>query len=152
MSRATRVLFVCTHNSARSQMAEGFLNALGGDRFEAASAGTEARGIDPLAIQAMAEEGIDVSMHESKTVDAFLKRPFDLVITVCDEAAETCPVFPGPAKRMHWSFPDPSKATGDDEERYEAFVRVRDAIRERIENELIDSRDFPASDATISGA
>jgi arsenate reductase len=139
MSRPTRVLFVCTHNSARSQMAEGFLNALGGDRFEALSAGTEARGIHPLAIQAMAEEGIDVAMHESKTVDRFLTQPFDLVITVCDDAAEACPVFPGAAKRMHWSFPDPSKATGDDEERYAAFANVRDAIRERIEKELINS-------------
>ena len=139
MTRPTRVLFVCTHNSARSQMAEGFLNALGGDRYEADSAGTEARGIHPLAIQAMAEEGIDVAMHESKTVDRFLTQPFDLVITVCDDAAEACPVFPGAAKRMHWSFPDPSKAVGDDEARYEAFVRVRDAIRTRIERELLAS-------------
>ena len=119
-------------------MAEGFLNALGGDRFEALSAGTEARGIHPLAIQAMAEQGIDVAMHESKTVDRFLTEPFDLVITVCDDAAEACPVFPGAGKRMHWSFPDPSKSTGDGKERYAAFVRVRDAIRERIEKELID--------------
>ena len=137
MSRPTRVLFVCTHNSARSQMAEGYLNALGGDRFEALSAGTEARGIHPLAIQAMAEEGIDVAMQESKTVDRFLGHPFDLVITVCDDAAEACPVFPGAAKRMHWSFPDPSKAMGDDDERYAAFVGVRDAIRARIERELL---------------
>lgn len=137
MSRPTRVLFVCTHNSARSQMAEGYLNALGGDRFEALSAGTEARGIHPLAIQAMAEEGIDVAMQESKTVDRFLGQPFDLVITVCDDAAEACPVFPGAAKRMHWSFPDPSQVPGDDDERYAAFVRVRDAIRERIEKELL---------------
>jgi arsenate reductase (thioredoxin) len=139
MSRPTRVLFVCTHNSARSQMAEGYLNALGGDRFDARSAGTEARGIHPLAIQAMAEEGIDVAMQESKTIDRFLKQPFDLVITVCDDAAEACPVFPGAAKRMHWSFPDPSKTIGDDDERYAAFVRVRDAIRERIEQELLAS-------------
>jgi arsenate reductase len=137
MSRPTRVLFVCTHNSARSQMAEGYLNALAGDRYEALSAGTVARGIHPLAIQAMAEEGIDVAMHESKTFDRFLTQPFDLVITVCDDAAEACPVFPGAAKRLHWSFPDPSKAEGDDEERYGAFVRVRDAIRERIERELL---------------
>jgi arsenate reductase len=131
------VLFVCTHNSARSQMAEGYLNALGGDRYEALSAGTEARGIHPLAIQAMAEEGIDVAMQESKTIDRFLTQPFDLVITVCDDAAEACPVFPGAAKRLHWSFTDPSTAEGDDEERYGAFVRVRDAIRERIERELL---------------
>jgi arsenate reductase len=139
MTRPTRVLFVCTHNSARSQMAEGYLNALGADRFEALSAGTEARGIHPLAIQAMAEEGIDVAMHESKTIERFLTQPFDLVITVCDDAAEACPVFPGAAKRMHWSFSDPSKAAGDDEARYAAFISVRDAIRERIEKELLAS-------------
>jgi arsenate reductase len=120
-------------------MAEGFVNALGGHRFEADSAGTEARGIHPLAIQAMAEEGIDIAMHESKTVDRFLNQPFDIVITVCDDAAEACPAFPGARKRMHWSFPDPSKLTGTDEERYAAFVRVRDAIRARIEQELLAS-------------
>lgn len=139
MSRPTRVLFMCTHNSARSQMAEGYLNALGGDRFEAQSAGAEARGVHPLAIQAMAEEGINVAMHESKTIDRFLAQPFDLVITVCDDAAEACPVLPGAGRRMHWSFPDPSKVTGDDDQRYAAFVRVRDAIRERITQELLAS-------------
>jgi arsenate reductase len=139
MTEPVRVLFVCTHNSARSQMAEGYLNALGGDRFEALSAGTEARGIHPLAIQAMAAEGIDIAMHESKTVDRFLTQPFNLVITVCDDAAEACPVFPGAAKRMHWSFPDPSRVTGTDGERYAAFVSVRDAIRGRIERELLAS-------------
>ena len=137
MSQPTRVLFVCTHNSARSQMAEGFLNALGGGRFEAHSAGTEARGIHPLAIQAMGEEGIDVSMHESKTIDRFIGQPFDLVITVCDDAAESCPVFPNARERRHWSFPDPSKADGDPDERFAAFVNVRDAIRDRIERELL---------------
>jgi arsenate reductase len=139
MSGPTRVLFVCTHNSARSQMAEGFLNALGGDRYEALSAGTEARGIHPLAIQAMGEVGIDVAMHESKTIDGFLGQPFDLVITVCDDAAETCPVFPGAKERRHWSFPDPSTVQGDVEERFAAFAQVRDAIRDRIERELLAS-------------
>ena len=118
-------------------MAEGFLNALGGSRFEAHSAGTEARGIHPLAIQAMGEEGIDVSMHESKTIDRFIGQPFDLVITVCDDAAESCPVFPNARERRHWSFPDPSKADGDPDERFAAFVNVRDAIRDRIERELL---------------
>ena len=121
-------------------MAEGFLNALGGHRFEADSAGIEARGIHPLAIQAMAEEGIDIAMHESKTVDRFLNQPFDIVISVCDDAAEACPVFPGAGKRVHWSFPDPSKVAGTDEERYAAFVIVRDAIRGRIETEIINSK------------
>ena len=132
-----RVLFVCTHNSARSQMAEGFLRALAGDRFEVASAGTEARGVHPFAVQAMAEEGIDISLQSSKTVDRFVDERFDLVITVCDEAAEACPVFSNAAERRHWSFPDPSAVGGDDEERFAAFAQVRDAIRERVEREVI---------------
>jgi arsenate reductase len=136
MSRK-RVLFLCTHNSARSQMAEGFLRALGGDRFEVESAGTEATSVNPLAIQAMAEEGIDISTHESKTHDRFVDEPFDLVITVCDDAAEACPVFPNARERRHWSFPDPSRARGSDEERFAVFTRVRDSIRERIEAELL---------------
>lgn len=137
MSGATRVLFLCTHNSARSQMAEGYLRALGGDRFEVESAGIEARGVSPLAIQAMAEEGIDISTQESKTLDRFVEQPFDLVITVCDDAAEACPVFPNARERRHWSFPDPSKARGTDDERFAVFARVRASIRERIEAELL---------------
>jgi arsenate reductase len=137
MSDKQRVLFVCTHNSARSQMAEGFLRAFGGDRFEVASAGTEARGVHPFAIQAMAEDGIDISTHESKTIDRYLGEPFDLVITVCDDAAEACPVFPNARARRHWSLPDPSSAIGDDEQRFAVFADVRDAIRERIEAELL---------------
>jgi arsenate reductase len=118
-------------------MAEGFLRALGGDRFEVASAGTEATSVNPFAIQAMAEEGIDVATHESKTLDRFVDERFDLVITVCDDAAEACPVFPNARERRHWSFPDPSKARGTDEERFAVFARVRDAIRKRIEAELL---------------
>lgn len=137
MTAKRRVLFVCTHNSARSQMAEGFLRALGGGHFDAESAGTEARGVNPLAIQAMAEAGIDISTHESKTIDRFVDQPFDLVITVCDDAAEACPVFPNARERRHWSFPDPSRATGADSERFAAFTAVRDAIRARIERELL---------------
>jgi arsenate reductase len=132
-----RVLFLCTHNSARSQMAEGFLHALGGDRFAVESAGTEVTEVNPFAIQAMAEVGIDISTHQSKTLDRFVGQPFDLVITVCDDAAEACPVFPKARERRHWSFPDPSKARGTDEERFAVFMRVRDAIRERIERELL---------------
>jgi len=132
-----RVLFLCTHNSARSQMAEGYLRSLGGDRFDVESAGTEATAVNPFAIQAMAEEGIDIATHESKTLDRFVEQPFDLVITVCDDAAEACPVFPNARERRHWSFPDPSKARGTDEERFVVFARVRDDIRARIERELI---------------
>ena len=134
---AQRVLFICTHNSARSQMAEGLLNALGGDRFEAYSAGTEATHVRPLAIRAMAELGIDISGHESKTLARFLAQPFDAVITVCDAAAEACPVFRGAKRQLHWSFSDPSKATGSEEEQLAVYRRVRDAIRARIEAELL---------------
>jgi arsenate reductase len=132
-----RVLFLCTHNSARSQMAEGLLRALAGDDFEAFSAGTEATHVRPLAIRAMAELGVDISHQESKTPDRYLDQPFDQVITVCDQANEVCPVFFGARERRHWSFPDPSTATGSEEEQLTAYRQVRDAIRERIEHELL---------------
>ncbi len=132
-----RVLFICTHNSARSQMAEGLLRHLGGDRFEAFSAGTEATHVRPLAIKAMAELGIDISEQQSKTLDRYLNDPFDEVITVCDTAAEACPVFPGARRRRHWSFEDPSKATGSETEQLAVYRRVRDEIRSRIEQELL---------------
>src|SRR5262249_38059406 len=132
-----RILFICTHNSARSQMAEGLLSSFGGDQFEAFSAGTEATLVRPLAIKVMAEVGIDISKQQSKTLERYLKEPFDEVITVCDTAAETCPLFPGAAKMKHWSFPDPSKATGSEAEQLAVYRHVRDAIRAKIENELI---------------
>jgi len=140
MPDVVRVLFVCTHNSARSQMAEAFLNELGGGRFQAFSAGTEARGLHPLSVQAMAEAGIDISLQESKTVERFADERFDLMITVCDQANEACPYFPNARERRHWSFPDPSAAGGDDDARFAAFVAVRDAIRDRIERELLAVR------------
>jgi arsenate reductase len=127
-----RVLFLCTHNSARSQMAEGWLRALAGDRYEVASAGTEATGVHPLAVRAMAEVGIDLGSHTSKTLDRFVAEPWDLVVTVCDAASERCPLFPGAAARLHWSFEDPSSAPGSEEERLAVFRRVRDAIGARI--------------------
>ena len=132
-----RVLFLCTHNSARSQMAEGLLRALGGDRFEAFSAGTEVTHVRPLAIRAMAELGIDISGQQSKTLERYLDQPFDAVITVCDQANEACPVFFGAKERLHWSFPDPSRATGSEDEQLAAYRSVRDAIRGRIERELL---------------
>lgn len=135
-----RVLFLCTHNSARSQMAEGLLRHLAGDRFEAYSAGTEATHVRPLAIRAMGELGIDIAMQESKTLDRYLDEPFDAVITVCDQAAEACPVFPGAQRRLHWSFPDPSKAEGSEGDRLAVYRRVRDDIREQIEQELLGAR------------
>ncbi len=134
-----RVLFLCTHNSARSQMAEGLLRALGGDRFEVFSAGTEATSVRPLAIRAMAEIGIDISSHRSKTLGGYLAEPFDQVITVCDQANETCPVFFGAKQRRHWSLPDPSQATGTEGDQLAVYRQVRDAIRARIETEILDT-------------
>jgi arsenate reductase (thioredoxin) len=139
-----RVLFLCTHNSARSQMAEGLLCALGKEQFEVFSAGTEATFVRPLAIQAMAELGIDISGQLSKTLDRYLQKPFDEVITVCDAAAEACPVFPNAAHRRHWSLEDPSKATGTQEEQLAVYRRVRDELRARIEQELLQSRELSA--------
>lgn len=118
-------------------MAEGLLRALGGEQFEAYSAGTEATHVRPLAIRAMTELGIDISGQQSKTLDRYLREPFDKVITVCDSAAEACPIFPGAKEQIHWSFPDPSKATGSEEEQLAVYRSVRDAIRARIENELL---------------
>ena len=133
----TKVLFLCTHNSARSQMAEGLLRHLAGDRFEVMSAGTEATFVRPEAMGAMAELGVDISGQESKTLERYLGEPFDYVVTVCDAANEACPVFPGAKSRLHWSFRDPSQATGGDEERLEVFREVRDEILARIEEELV---------------
>jgi arsenate reductase len=128
----TRVLFLCTHNSARSQMAEGFLRAMAGDRFEAGSAGTEKTSVNPLAIRAMAEIGIDLGGHTSKLYTDVASGPWDYLITVCDDANERCPWVPGSVKRLHWSFPDPSRATGSEEERLAVVRRVRDQIQERL--------------------
>ncbi len=113
-------------------MAEGFLRAMGGERFEALSAGTHPTQVHPLAIQVMAERGIDLSGQRSKSLDAFHGQQVDLVITVCAEAAEECPFFPGARRQIHWDFEDPSKATGTDEERLAVFRRVRDGLAERI--------------------
>jgi arsenate reductase len=135
-----RVLFLCTHNSARSQMAEGLLRQLAGNRFEAHSAGTEATHVRPLAVRAMDEVGVDISGQESKTLERYLREPFDYVITVCDDANEACPVFPGAKNRRHWSLPDPSAAEGPEEERLAVFRSVRDGIRDRVQAELVDGR------------
>jgi len=140
MTKKARVLFLCTHNSARSQMAEGLLRHLAGDRFEAYSAGTEATHVRPLAIQAMGEIGVDISGQESKTLERYLGEPFDYVITVCDDANEVCPFFPGATNRLHWSLPDPSAAKGSEDERLAVFRSVRDGIRDRMQAELVDGR------------
>ena len=135
--RSLRILFLCTHNSARSQMAEGLLRALGGDRFEALSAGTEATLVRPLAIQAMAEIGVDISGQTSKTLDRFLGTPLDCVVTVCDQANAACPVFPGALRRLHWSIDDPSTARGTPDQQLAAYRRARDELRARIVAELL---------------
>ena len=127
-----RVLFLCTHNSARSQMAEGLLRFTGRDRFKVVSAGTEPGMVHPLAIRAMAEVGMDNSAAQSKDVAQFVGQDFDYVITVCDRANESCPIFPGDPERIHWSFPDPSAVEGPEEVRLAAFRKVRDELRQRL--------------------
>lgn len=127
-----RVLILCTGNSARSQMAEGLLRHGAGDRFEVFSAGTDPSQVRPEAIAVMEELGIDISRHRSKSVDEFAGQEFDYVITVCDNAKESCPVFPGRAERIHWSFDDPATVQGSEEERKAVFRRVRDEIADRL--------------------
>jgi len=132
-----KVLFVCIHNSARSQMAESFLNHICSDEFEAHSAGLEPGRLNPIVVEAMGEIGIDISRNRTKAVSAMLKSglAFDYVITVCDEAsAERCPVFPGRTNRLHWSFPDPSNFQGTHQERLARTNEVRDAIRIKIQD------------------
>ena len=118
-------------------MAEGLLRHLAGDRFAAMSAGTEATQVRPLAVRAMREIGVDISGQDSKTLERYLQEPFDCVITVCDDANEACPFFPGAQSRLHWSFEDPSKAEGTEEERLAIFRSVRDQLRERIGADLV---------------
>lgn len=132
--KKAKVLFLCTGNSCRSQMAEGWLRHLAGDRFEVSSAGTQPAGLNPGAVDAMRELGIDISGHRSKHLNEFLGVRFDHVITVCDRAKETCPIFPGARSLLHWRFDDPAAARGSDEERRKVFQRVRDEIGSRIRN------------------
>jgi arsenate reductase len=146
-----RVLFVCTHNSARSQMAEGLLRHLAGDRYEAFSAGTEVSSVRPEAISVMAELGIDISDQHSKSVDQFVGQQFAWVITVCDRARESCPYFPGAEQTAHWGFDDPAEAQGSDEERLHVFRRVRDEIHERLRMFILAAgrTDLPAPAPTL---
>ena len=134
----TRVLILCTGNSARSQMAEGLLRHMAGDRMEVHSAGTRPGSVRPEAIAALAEIGIDIRTHWSKHVDDFAGQPFDYVITVCDHAKQSCPVFPVGTRRIHWSFEDPAAATGDQPRRLAEFRRIRDQISHRLA-EFVDS-------------
>jgi len=137
MSEIIKVLFVCIHNSARSQMAEAFLKQLGGDRFEVESAGIEPGNLNPLVVESMKEIGIDISGNKTKEAFDFIKKGalFDYVITVCDEtSAERCPIFPGIAQRLHWGFPDPSALQGTDEEKLQAIRKIRDDIKAKVES------------------
>jgi len=134
MSDKKRVLILCTGNSARSQMAEGLLRHDSGERFEVASAGTKASFVRPEAIAVMREAGIDITGHRSKHVDEFAGQQFDYVITVCDNARETCPVFFGKAEKLHHDFEDPAAATGSEEQRLAVFRRVRDQMRAYLWN------------------
>ncbi|MFA9454571.1 MAG: arsenate reductase ArsC [Candidatus Aminicenantaceae bacterium] len=133
-SSKRQVLFVCTHNSARSQMAEGLMNALHGERYEAFSAGTEPSEVNPSAAYVMLELGIDISNHRSKHVDEFLGREIDHVVTVCDHAREICPVFPGGKELIHHSFADPASIQGKEQEMLAAFRKIRDEIKDWIDD------------------
>jgi arsenate reductase len=140
-----RVLFLCTGNSARSQMAEGLVNHFLGDRWEAYSAGTAPTGhVHPLAIQAMAELGIDISRQRSKSVDEFRDTDFDLVVTVCDQAAQNCPLWLGPGQVKHMGFPDPAAAIGSEAERLEVFRQVRDGLHQEVLRYLEEAEDSVA--------
>lgn len=148
-----RVLFVCTHNSARSQMAEGMLRTWGGPRFEAHSAGTEVSVVRPEAIAVMSEIGIDIGQQRSKSVEEYLGRSFSWVITVCDQARQNCPIFPGAEMSGHWSVEDPAHAAGSEEDRLAIFRRVRDDLRNRIHVFALAAArdDLPAPEVTRVG-
>lgn len=134
MNEKKRVLFLCTGNSARSQIAEGWLRHRAGDQFEVFSAGTEPKGsIHPLAVKVMAEIGVDLAGQYPKSLQPFVDEPWDFVITVCDRARESCPIFPRREEQIHWSFSDPAAATGDDEQRLQIFRQVRNEITRRID-------------------
>jgi arsenate reductase len=139
MTNKPKVLFLCTGNSARSQMAEGILRHLAGDRFEVYSAGTKPSVVNPNAIAAMREIGIDISRHHSKHVNECFGKPMDTVVTVCDNAKETCPIFPGVKHQLHWSFEDPAAAEGTPEQKLAVFRTIRDQIFRRIKTEFLRS-------------
>lgn len=132
MTDRKRVLILCTGNSARSQMAEGLLRDLAGDKFEVASAGVAPSHVRPEAIEVMREIGIDISGQRSKSVDEFAGQTFDYVITVCDNANQQCPMFPGKTERIHWSIEDPAAAEANEQDKLTVFRRVRDELRERL--------------------
>ncbi len=138
------VLFLCTGNSCRSQMAEGLLRHLAGDRYDVASAGTQPGNLNPEAVEIMREIGVDISGHRSKSVEEFLDREFDHVITVCDHARASCPIFPASVTNLHWSLEDPAAASGSPEHRQTVFRRVRDEIASRLREFLINPAGDPS--------
>jgi len=144
-----KVLFVCTGNSVRSQMAEGLLKALGSGQWDVQSAGVFSSYVHPLAIQVMKEIGIDISQQTSNAMDQFVSEKFDYVITLCDHAAKFCPTFRGRGKRLHWPFEDPAGAAGTTEERLIAFRRIRDGIKGKIEG-FLESESSEIPDAIAS--
>ena len=129
-----KVLFLCVGNSARSQMAEGFLRYMAGDTYEVFSAGVKPTQVNPLAIKVMAEAGVDISKHKSKSAIEFIGQNFDYVVTLCDNAKQLCPVFPGKYEKVHWNLDDPAKAQGTEEEKLAIFRKIRDMIEQRIED------------------
>lgn len=148
MSEKLKVLILCTANSARSQMGEGLLRHLAGDTIEVYSAGAKPSSVNPFAIQAMSERGIDITSHSSDHLRQYLDTAFDFVMTVCDNAAENCPVFPGPAQRIHWSFTDPAAAVGDDAAVLRSFIDVRNGLEVKLLDWLrtvIQSHCFPTT-------
>jgi arsenate reductase len=136
-----RVLFLCTGNSARSILAEALLKQMGGDDFEVFSAGTDPKGLNPYTVKVLAQEHIDADAFHSKNMNEFLGQDFDYVITVCDQAAERCPVFPGDPERIHWSFPDPAAVEGEEAVKMAAFQEVLRGLRRRLEPFVIVARD-----------
>lgn len=135
-----KVLFLYTGNSCRSQMAEGWLRHLAGDQFDVVSAGTHPVGLNPYAVTVMREVNVDISNHVSERVDPYLEQPFDYVITVCDRAQETCPIFPGASSMLQWSFDDPAKAKGTYEQQLIVFRKIRDEIADRIRRFIAEGR------------
>ncbi|MBN2011522.1 arsenate reductase ArsC [candidate division KSB1 bacterium] len=131
------IIVLCTGNSCRSQIAEGYIRHMAGERFNVVSAGIEPSKVNPRAIQVMQEDGIDISHHTSDDVQKYVGDAFDYIITVCDNAKERCPVFPGSGERIHWSFPDPADATGTDEQILNVFRAIRDQIKSTLENFVI---------------
>lgn len=151
MNYPMRVLFLCTHNSARSQIAEGLLKHHGKDDFEVYSAGSEPHGINPLAIQVMDECHIDIRQQQSVHLNEYLGQEFDFIITVCDRANDTCPTFPHDPERIHWSFPDPTAVEDRGEERLQAFRRTRNEMQQRIQGFILTQRRKLREHGLISG-